>query len=282
MNSVQFLGAIEMGLIYGFVALGVFLTFRVIRFTDLTVDGSFVLGSSLTAVLLLNDVPPLMTTCLASSGAFLAGLLTGYLHVRFQISDLLSGILTATALYSINLRIMGRPNLVLLNEATLFSNHSPTWVLVFLALITCALLTFFFATEKGLAVRALGDNGFLLKSYGVEIRGLTISIVGVSNGLIGLGGSLFVQSQGFADISMGLGTVLIGLAAVILGEVFHFRAMGLCLIGCIFGSILYRICLALALNSDSLGLKASDINLITALLVMLAMVLPRIQSKKVN
>ncbi len=276
MNSVQFWGAVELGLIYGFLSLGVFLTFRVIRFTDLTVDGSFVLGASLTAVLLLKNYPPYMATIAAVFAGVGAGMLTASLNVWFGINDLLAGILTTTALYSVNLRIMGRPNLVVLNSQTLFS-FSPIIYLIILALISWLLLYWFFCTTKGLATRALGDNAELVENYGLCPKRLTIGIMGLANGFVGLSGALFVQSQGFADISMGTGSVLVGLASVILGEIFHFTSITWRLVACIGGAVLYRLALALALNSDRWGLQASDVSLISAVLVGIAMVAPRLK-----
>lgn len=276
MNSIQFWGAVELGLIYGFLSLGVFLTFRVIRFTDLTVDGSFVLGASLTALLLLKNYSPYAATIAAVLAGTCAGMVTASLNVWFGINDLLAGILTTTALYSVNLRIMGRPNLVVINCPTLFS-FSPIVYLVCLTLVSWVILHWFFRTTKGLATRALGDNAELVESYGLCPKRLTIGVMGLANGFIGLSGALFVQSQGFADISMGTGTVLVGLASVILGEIFHFNSITWRLLACIGGAVLYRLALALALNSDRWGLQASDVNLISAILVGAAMIIPRLK-----
>lgn len=293
MNTIQFLGSVELGLIYGLVALGVYLSFRVLEFPDLTVDGSFPLGAAVAAILIVNGYPPFFATMMASGAGFLAGVVTAWLNIRWKILHLLASILTMTALYSINLRIMGRPNIALLNEATLFTNFvealraleflPPAILPIILAFITVAvwlLLTRFLTSHLGLAMRATGGNPRMAKAQGINVNRMTILGIALSNAIVAFAGALFAQTQGFADVTMGVGTIIIGLAAVIIGEAFFpSRTIWIALLTCIVGAILYRLAVALALNVGFLGLQASDLNLITALLVAVAMILPKIRSK---
>jgi putative ABC transport system permease protein len=282
MNIIQFLGALELGLIYGLVAVAVYLTFRIIDFPDLTVDGSFTLGAAVSASLIVKGVHPLYATLAAFAAGALSGVVTAYLHVRWHILGLLAGILTMTALYSINLRIMERPNIALLSEPTLFNQWEiPYGVLVILGIIVVCvivLLTRFLLSQLGLGLRATGVNPRVSRSYGVNVGAMIIIALALSNAIVAFGGALFTQSQGFADISMGAGTIITGLASVIVGEtVMRSRNIAVALVSCLVGSVLYRLAVAFALNAGDLGLKASDLNLITALLVAVTMVLPKLQ-----
>jgi len=281
MNMIQFLGSIELGLIYGLVAIGVYLTFRVIDFPDLTVDGSFPLGAAVAASLLVGGVSPVSATIIACIAGAAAGFVTGYLHVRFQILGLLASILTMTALYSINLRIMKSPNIALLSEATLFGSGDNV-ILVMLGIVVsiCGLLIYFLYTHFGLGIRASGVNARVSRTYGVNVGAMILIMLALSNGIVAFAGALFAQSQGFADISMGAGTIIIGLASVIIGEtIIHTRRVWLALLSCIVGSVVYRLAIAFALNSSDIGLKASDLNLITAVIVTLTMILPKLKNK---
>ncbi len=278
MNQLQFLGALEIGLIYGLVALGVYLTFRIIDFPDLTVDGSFTLGAAVSAIMISLDYNPWLATSMAIVAGGLAGSITGYLNVRWNILGLLAGILTMTALYSINLRVMGKPNIALINKATIF-NFNPiitsTSIIIILVIL---LLARFFASEFGLSVRAIGINPKVSTAYGINVGKLKVITLALSNAIVALGGSLFTQSQGFADISMGNGTVIVGLASVIIGEsILHPKKVMAWLVACIVGSILYRIVIAFALNANDIGLEASDLNLITAMIVAFTMILPKLK-----
>jgi putative ABC transport system permease protein len=284
MSQVAFLGALELGLIYGLVALGVFLSFRVLSFPDLTVDGSFPLGAAVAASAIVAGLDPYLATLLAIVAGALAGLVTAVLNVRFGILHLLASILTMIALFSINLRIMGRPNVALLTEPTVLTPLLPLgiWMPVLKVLVTGAvalaaalLLIRFLASDYGLAMRATGANPRMAQAQGVE-TGRTILVgMALSNALVALAGALFAQTAGFADISIGTGTIVVGLAAVIVGEtILPSRHIGLVVLACLLGSILYRLAVALALNSDVLGLTASDLNLVTAVLVGLALILP--------
>lgn len=282
MNALQVLGACELGLIYGLVALGVYISFRVIDFPDLTVDGSFPLGAAVTASLLVQGCSPVLSFIVALSAGLLAGAVTAYLSVRWNILGLLASILTMTALYSINLRIMGQqPNIALINEPTLFQDYSVLNVLFVLTVVTVLLLKMFFSSDFGLAMRASGINPKAGSAYGVSSGKVKFIALSMSNGLVAAAGALFTQSQGFADISMGTGTIVIGLASVIIGEsVFHPRSLGLALFACVIGSVLYRLVISLALNASEIGLQASDLNLLTAALVATTTILAKWMKKK--
>ncbi|MFN7710753.1 MAG: ABC transporter permease [Holosporales bacterium] len=288
MSLFQLFGSFELGMIFAIVAFGVWISFRVLDFPDLTVDGSFPLGAGVAATLIVAGYDPWLATLAAAGAGALAGLLTAWLNVRWGILHLLASILTMTALYSINLRIMGRPNVALLSEQTLLTPYEALFedrtvavlgVLGLLCAVIAALLWWFFQTERGLALRATGANPRMARAQGVRPGAMIMQGLALSNALVALAGALFAQTQGFADVSMGLGTIVVGLAAVIIGEVIlHPKRIAFALIGCLIGSIVYRMAVAFALNAGSLGLQASDLNLITALLVGLAMVLPRLKA----
>lgn len=289
MSFFSWLGALEIGLIFSLVALGVFISFRLLRFPDLTVDGSFPLGAAVAATLIAAGADPFTATLAAIAAGAVAGLITGWLNVRLGIMDLLASILMMIALYSINLRIMGRPNVPLIMEPTLFTLWQPAampdyvWRVVLLALIVLVvkvLLDAFFATRTGLALRATGSNPRMSRAQGVATGSMVLAGMALSNGLVGFAGALFAQTQGGADISMGIGTIVIGLAAVIVGEsILPARKLVIMTLAVILGAILYRFFIALALNSDFIGLKAQDLNLVTAVLVTIALILPRIKRR---
>ncbi|MDQ5911734.1 MAG: putative tryptophan/tyrosine transport system permease protein [Pseudomonadota bacterium] len=285
MSNIALLGALEIGLIFGLVAMGVYLSFRVLQFPDLTVDGSFPLGAAVAATLIVNAVNPWLATLAAAGAGALAGLLTAWLNLRLGILNLLASILTMIALYSINLRIMGRPNVALLGEPTVLSPLQdlpiPIYVLTPLAFLIAViaikgLLDRFLTSEMGLALRATGANPRMARAQGIHTERAILLGMALSNALVGLAGALFAQSQGSADVTMGVGVIVVGLAAVIGGEaLLNPRTVIWATAACIFGSILYRLIVALALNAGFLGLQAQDLNLITAGLVALALVLPR-------
>ncbi len=289
MSLFSLFGALEIGLIFALVALGVFISFRLLKFPDLTVDGSFPLGGAVGAVLIASGMDPFLATFLAMLAGALAGVCTALLNVHLKIMDLLASILMMIALYSINLRIMGRPNVPLIMEPTIFSLLEADWVvdyvmrpLILLVVIIIAklLLDAYFATQQGLSIRATGSNPRMARAQGVNIGGMIILGMAISNGLVGLAGALFAQTQGGADISMGIGTIVIGLAAVIVGEsILPARKMYLLTLAVIIGAVVYRFFIALALNSDFIGLKAQDLNLVTALLVVFALVIPLIKKR---
>lgn len=292
MSLFAFLGAIEIGLIFALVALGVFLSFRVLNFPDLTVDGSFPLGAATAATLIVGGVDPVPATLLAVAAGAVAGLLTAWLNVRFGILHLLASILTMIALFSINLRIMGKPNVALINQDTvigLFDWLTPviestglpvraTLKVLVLAIIVLAVgagLGRFLTSEFGLAMRATGANPRMARAQGISTTLHIYVGIGLSNALVALGGALFAQTAGFADVTVGTGTIVVGLAAVILGEtLIRTRSIVVMLAACVLGAIIYRIVIALALNTSWLGLQSSDLNLVTALLVGVALMLP--------
>jgi len=289
MSLIASLGAIEIGLIFGLVALGVFLSFRIINFPDLTVDGSFPLGGAVAAALIVAGVNPFAATAAAIVAGALSGYLTAWLNVHLRIMQLLASILVMIALYSVNLRIMGKPNVALINDATVFSlvafgNIPEYWLkpLVLLVIVIAAkvLIDLFFASELGLAMRATGGNPRMARAQGISTNRLTVWGLALSNALVALAGALFVQTQGGADISMGIGTIVIGLAAVIIGEtILPARSLVITTLACILGAVLYRFFIALALNSDFIGLKAQDLNLVTAVLVAFALLVPTYKRK---
>lgn len=295
MSLFSLLGAIEIGLIFSLVALGVFISFRLLRFPDLTVDGSFPLGGAVCAILISTGTNPFLATLAATAAGAAAGLVTGWLNVRLKIMDLLASILMMIALYSVNLRIMGGPNVPLINDATVFTLLQPQgledywWRPLLLVVIVIAAklaMDWFFATERGLAIRATGSNARMARAQGINTGAMVLLGMAVSNALVGLAGALFAQTQGGSDISMGIGTIVIGLAAVIVGEsILPSRRIVLATLAVIIGAIVYRFFIAAALNSDFIGLKAQDLNLVTAVLVTVALVIPqlkrRLRSKRV-
>jgi len=282
-------GALEIGLVFGLVALGVLISFRMLRFPDLTVDGSFPLGAAVAATLISSGHDPFLSTLAAALAGALAGAITGWLNVRLKIMDLLASILMMIALYSINLRVMGRPNVPLISEPTVFTVLQvgsladyimrPIILLIVVLAVKLA-LDWYFATQMGLAIRATGSNPRMARSQGVATGAMVLVGLAISNALCALAGALFAQSQGGADISMGIGTIVIGLAAVIVGEsIFPSRKLWVMTLAAIVGAVLYRFFVALALNADFIGLRAQDLNLVTAVLVTLALVIPLIKQR---
>jgi putative tryptophan/tyrosine transport system permease protein len=292
MSAVALLGAAELGLVFALVALGVFISFRILDFPDLTVDGSFPLGAAVAATLILAGWNPWAATGIAVLAGAASGIVTATLNVRFKILHLLASILTMIALFSINLRVMGRPNVAILIQDTVLTPFydlgqtlglpdavvRPLFVLA-VVLIVVALLARFLTSEFGLAMRATGVNARMARAQGVSTDLHIYVGMALSNALVGLAGALFAQTNGFADVTSGIGTIVIGLAAVIVGEtVVRSRVIVWMLVGCVVGSILYRIAIQVALNADFIGLRASDLNLVTALLVAGALILPRIRN----
>lgn len=274
--------AIDLGLIYALMALGVYLTFRVLDFPDLTVDGSFTTGAAVAAKLIIIGVSPLWATLAAVAAGMVAGWFTGLLHTKGNINGLLAGILTMIALYSINLRIMGKANLPLLREDTLITPLKEAGflggvvsILIFsaVALVIKLLLDWFLHTDMGLSIQATGDNSEMIRSLGVNTDRTKIVGLSLSNGMVGLCGAGIAQYQGFADVGMGIGLILVGLASVIIGQViFGSRTILVSTLAVILGAIIYRIVITLALN---IGFNPSDMKLISAVLVILALILPQ-------
>jgi putative ABC transport system permease protein len=276
------------GLAFGFVAIGVYLTFRVLGFPDLTVDGSFALGGAVAAVLIVDDVDPFLATLAAVGAGLLAGLTTSLLNTKLKIPALLASILVMVALYSINLRIMGRSNLPLLREVTIFSLASrlpglgtrlayQLAVAGVLAVVIFFILNWFLRTEIGLALRATGDNEQMVRGAGVDTDKTTILGVSIANGLIAFSGAVIAQGQGFSDVNMGIGMIIIGLASVIIGEaLFRPRGVARLLLAALGGTFVYRLVISIALR---LGMPAGDLKLITAVIVIVALAIPFLQKK---
>jgi putative ABC transport system permease protein len=291
MTWYAFIGAVEQGLLYGIMVLGVYLTFRVLDFPDLTVDGSLPLGAAVSAVAIAKGINPFAALMLALAAGFLAGCVTALLNTKLNILHLLASILTMIALYSINIRIMDGPNVSLLGVSTVLdpvmASGLPGYLaapvlFAALALLATILMIWFLHTELGLAVMATGDNARMITAQGVNTHRIIILGVGLSNALVAVSGALVAQNQGAADVNMGVGTIIAGLASVIVGETLFGR--GGITRGCIaaiLGSVVYRIAIAAALSFKlgALAFTPSDLNLITALLVVLALTVPIIKAR---
>mgnify|MGYP000379356116 FL=1 len=278
---------VAQGLLWAVMALGVYVTFRVLDIADLTVEGSFPLGAATAAALLAAGYGPMAAVAAAAVAGMLAGIVTGVLHTKMKIPALLAGILTMIALYSVNLRIMGKANLSLLGVDTTFSicrdifglNSGETTFIVGLAvtIVIGFLLYWFFGTEIGAAIRATGFNQQMIRAQGVDTDVTIILGLLLSNALVAVSGALVAQNNGFADVGMGTGTIVIGLASVIIGEVlFGTRSFKNCMISVILGSIVYRIVIAAVLQ---MGMPPNDLKLFTSVLVAFALSMPLLKNK---
>jgi putative ABC transport system permease protein len=278
-------GSVELGLLYAIMALGVYLTYRVLDFPDLTVDGSFTTGAGIAAGMIVAGYSPWLATIVAFFGGLAAGAVTGLLHTKGGINPLLSGILMMIALYTINYRIMGRPNIPLLNQDTVFPEGDlflgATYALLMAPVIVLALkllLDWFLRTDLGMAIRATGDNARMVRSFGVNTDRTIVTGVSLSNGLVAMAGAFVAQYQGFADLQMGIGMIVIGLASVIIGEVmFGVRSIWRTTLAVILGAVVYRIVIALSIRY---GLEASDMKLMTALIVTIALIVPMVNKRR--
>lgn len=283
MNLIQILGAIEIGLIYGLVGIAVYLSFRVLQFPDLTVDSSFPLGGLVCAALIVYDFHPYLALCISFFCGACAGFITAWLATRLKILNLLAGILTMTGLYSVNLRIMGTPNIAISSDKktifTIFYNEQYNFVLLFIFVVTIvAIIYWFLSTKLGLALRASGHNAKMARANGINDNQMIWLGLGLSNGLVALAGALFAQLSGAGDANSGLGTIVYGLAAVILGKsILPTRTVLQALVACVCGAIVHRYVHSLAFYGGDLGLVASDTPLITALLVVLVSVMPELK-----
>ena len=274
----------EQGMIYAIMALGMYITYKILDFPDMTVDGSFPLGASLSAVLISQGMNPYLTLLLSFAAGLVAGTITGFIHVRLKVRDILASIIMMTALYSVNLRIAGKANLPIYNCDNIYSNPvtdaifggvlAPYQNLIIIAIIVilvkCA-LDWYLKTKSGYLLKAVGDNETLVTSLGIDKGKVKILGLAIANGLVSMSGSMFAQQQRFFDASMGVGTAVIGLASVIIGtalfgqvSLFNFS------LSVILGSILYKGCVAAAIR---LGLQSSDLKLITAVLFLLILVI---------
>ncbi len=285
-------GAVSQGVLWGIMTLGVFLTFRILDIADLTVDGSFATGGAICAVLLTRGMNPYLTLIFAFFAGILTGLCTGFMTTKLKIHVLLASILTQIALYSVNIRIMGnKANIPLLGTKTamklfsgLFKNVKITVTtssliigVIFVAILV-AVMYWFLGTEIGASLRATGNNEKMVRALGVNTDTMKIMGLGLSNGLVALSGAMVAQSQGYADVQMGVGTIVIGLASIIIGEVIFGKHFGLwwTLISVVLGSVMYRIVIAVVLQ---LGLKSTDLKLLTALIVAVALSVPTFKAK---
>lgn len=292
------IGAFTIGLILSLLSMGVWISFRVLRYTDITVDGSITLGASVVAVLLVRGWSPWTATLMATLAGAAAGFVTGTLHTRFKIQELLSGILVMTALYSINLRVMGRSNVPLLhvgsiagpaarrlqditgeaNVLMLFGWRVPLQdvamllTMLIITVVVAWLIRMFLLTHLGTALRATGENAQMVRAQGIHHQRMQVFGLCAANALVGLSGALLAQYQGFADVQMGIGMIVWGLASIIIGEALVGKlSPGLALTGTIMGTILFRLLIAIALRW---GLNPNDLKLVTALFVFAALVLP--------
>jgi putative ABC transport system permease protein len=292
------IGAMTIGFILSLLALGVYISFRIFDFPDITAEGSITLGAAVSAVLMVHGWAPIPATLMGALAGAVAGSFTGMLAMKFQVNRLLAGILTMTALYSVNLRIMGKSNIPLLHETTLVTRAESVgqrlfgtadlrvlgWgvpprdaALILLAplaiVVIAVLLYFFFRTNIGTAMRATGDNAQMIRAMGADDGLMVILGLALANSLIALSGALLAQYQGFADVQMGIGMVVWGLASVIIGEALvGTMQLGYTIAGSIMGSVLFRLLVAMALRW---GLNPNDLKLITAAFVFAALVLPK-------
>lgn len=292
------IGSLTIGLILALLALGVFISFRIFNFPDITVEGSVTFGASIAAALIATGWNPLLATVLAFLGGMLAGAATGILHTKFKINGLLAGILVMTSLYSINLHVMGKSNIPLMSGVTLiswFEGWTPAFfggtaevnvlgwlvngsdIIVMFCMFTITLffgilLFWFFRTDIGTAMRATGNNPQMIRALGVNTQAMIILGLALSNGMIAVSGALLAQYQGFADVQMGIGMLVWGLASVIIGEaLITKKTIGFIITGAIMGSILFRLLVAIALRW---GMNPNDLKLITAIFVFIALILP--------
>lgn len=286
------INAFEQGLAFGIMALGVYITYKILDFADLTVDGSFPLGAAVVASMIVKGYNPFAATLAAMIIGAVAGSVTGLLNTKAKISHLLSGILTMTSLYSINLRIMGKPNIALLNKPTMFTGledfsdrYFPLFPTKYLSLVSFILLAAvikivldsFLKTQMGLSLRATGDNPQMIRSQGVDTDFSTVIGLAIANSLVALSGGLVAQYQGFADVSMGVGSMVASLASVIIGEtLLGEKSLFLSTLGVLLGSFIYRFSISLVLSFRLA--EASDLRLLTAVVVIIALSAPKMKS----
>ena len=290
------LGGVSQGILWGIMALGVYITFKILDFADMTVDGSFALGGCTCAILISNGLNPMLCLLISFLVGMVAGLLTGVLHTKLKIPGILAGILMMLALYSINLHIMGGPNRPLLrSDVTIMNQINDMFHLkdtlgdnatsvssliagILFSVVIIAVLYWFFGTELGSAIRATGDNEKMARAQGVNTDSMKILALMLANGLVALSGGLVCQQQRFGDVSMGIGAIVIGLASIIIGEViFGYRfKFWYYLMGVLLGSVIYRIIIAIVLQ---MGMKSQDMKLFTAIVVALALSVPVLKSK---
>lgn len=266
------IGTLEQSLIFAIMVMGVYISFRILDFPDMTVDGSFPLGASIVASCLVKGMDSVLALLLAIVGGSIAGFITGYINVKYKIANLLAGIIVMTGLYSINIKIMGRSNISLFTVNHLFTLHINKLLLISIIVILCKLfLDFLFKTKFGFILKALGDNETLVETLGVDKSKLKIYGLVISNGIVALSGGLYAQYQGFSDVGMGTGTIVTGLASIIIGEtIIKNRRKFALTTTVIVGTIIYKIIITLALK---IGFNASDLKLISAIIVVVILAL---------
>lgn len=264
MEALQ--GVLVQGLILSIMALGVYISFKILDFPDMSVDGSFSLGGAVIVVALKFGISPFLASFLALISGILAGLLTGILHVKFKISNLLSGILVMGILYSLNLRIMGKANIPIFNNKNIFSDYNPLVIAIIFLLVFKIIIDLFLKTGLGYALKGVGDNPQMIKSLGVDIGKIKILGLMISNGLVAFSGSIMAQYQGFADISMGIGTLILGIASIIVGTSI---IKGIKKINStssvIIGTLIYQITIYFAMN---IGLTPVDLKMVTSIVII--------------
>ena len=278
------IGAVSLGLLWAIMTMGVFLTYRILDMPDMSAEGSIVMGAAIAAKLITSGVNPIVATAVAVVGGMVAGIVTGLLNTKLKIPSLLAGILTMIALYSINIRIMGKANITLLKSETVFTMVETVGIkgnigVIVVALIInaaiAAALYWFFGTELGCAVRATGDNERMARAQGINTDTMKILALALSNGFVALSGALIAQDQSYADVSMGQGAIVIGLASVIIGEVLFYRGNFMNrLISVVLGAVVYRIIIALVIE---MGMNPTDLKLFTAITVAICLALPTFQ-----
>lgn len=287
MNLISLLlSAMSQGLLWSLLAIGVYMTFRILDIADLTAEGSFPLGGGIAAIGIVNGLHPIVATLLAFGGGMLAGLVTGILNTKFKIPALLAGIITMTGLYSVTSRVMGAPNIALLGESTVFTaaqnmglsiNNAVILIGLLIVLLVILLLVLFFRTEIGLAVRATGDNPDMSEANGIRTENMKLLGYMISNGSIALSGALLAQNNGFADLNSGVGTIVIGLASIIIAEVLlRNKPILIRLLTIAAGAIIYRFILALVFE---LNVEPTDSKLASAIVLVICLSLPQIRAK---
>lgn len=287
------LSVLEQGMIYSIMALGIYITYKILDFPDLTVDGSFPMGAAITAVMISKDMNPLLTLPVSFLMGALVGVCTGLIHVKLKVRDLLSGIIMMTALYTVNLRIAGRANLPIYNKVTIFDNDvvkavlpeslmrfRTVLIILLITLVVKYILDWYLRTKSGYILRAVGDNEVIVTAMAVDKGVVKIIGLSIANGLVALSGCVFAQQQRYFDVSFGTGTMVIGLASVIIGtSIFKRFTMLRVTSSVVIGSIIYKGCVALAIK---LGFQSSDLKFITAALFLLILVIGHERKRKVK
>ena len=263
--------AIEEGLLFSIVSMGVYITYKILDFPDLSVDGTYPLGAAITAILLINGVNPWLAIIISAVGGAIAGGITAFLHVKLKISNLMSGILVMIALYSVNLRVMGKSNTPLFSTKTIFKNTNlkSIFIIIIMVVICKIIIDTFLKTKRGFLLIAVGDNEQVVSSLGINKNGVKVLGLMISNGLVGMAGAIQAQKYGYADVTMGQGIVVMGLATVVIGiTIFGKLSLLKCTTLSILGAIIYKVAIAIALK---INFNPNDLKLITAIIVIIAL-----------